>query len=477
MTKIMKRLTFVGFIAVLVVALTACGNNGSGNSAKSANNSGNQSSKSSSDNGGKSNNSKSDNGTTTKTAKKMDLGGRTITLEAWWDAAPQNTSLSGKELIAQQKKVEQEYNVKIKYVNVPFGDVTKKFTSSVLSGQPFADIARLQYDWALTAAGKKELQPIGSFAPDMTKYNHVKTMDKINGQYYGFDNKTAVAAAGLYYNREIFKKLNLPDPHQLIKEGKWNWSEFEKLAKQATVDSNGDGKNDYWGFSGWETDMINFLVPSNGAQIVNLSTGKVDLTNPKVEAAFEEISKLYNTDHVVKVEPKSKPSNWKERDTFKDGDVAMTYGWLWQSGTWKGIDYGFVPFPKGPSATDWVSPFVTANEWTIPKGVKNPAAVMAIYNDLQDVKPTEDYPGQNYFEQNLKHQDDIDSAKMLASKYYVPPYAMFDFSKTKIYNMIGDVVDGHKAVASVMKTYQPQTQAAVTATLNGGTDTKKKSSK
>lgn len=404
----------------------------------------------------------------------MDLNGRTITFAAWWDASPSNDkSASGKELQAQQAKVEKEYNVKIKYVNVPFNDFQKKFTTSVLSGQPFADVVRLQYDWALNAAANKQIMPVSSFAPDMSKYPHLISRGQFFGQNYAFDTSSA-SAAGIYYNPAVFKKLNLPDPHQLVKEGKWTWAEFEKIAKEATKDTNGDGKNDTWGFSGWDQEMMQFFLPSNGASMVDLKTGKVDLSNQKVVQAYDFVNKLYNTDHVVKVEPKSTPDTWTERQTFKDGDVAMTYGWDWEgSGQWKDMDYGFVQFPKGPSlpaGSGFVNPYYTGgtNDWFMPKGVKNPQAVMQIYNDLNNVKSLEDYVGQNYFEQNFKHQADIDAARSLSKKVTEVPYTLFDASKNNPFpniNMMTDIITKHKSVTSVMKSYQSKAQAAVDSVL------------
>lgn len=466
--KAAKRILFSMLILSLVIALTACGsqnasssqNNGQkqgGDTQKSDNTT---QSKQSSDSSSK-DSSKAD---TNNATPALDLKGRTITIAAYFDPAPKGDTLLGKELVAQQKKVEKEYNVKIKYMNVPYGDATKKLTSSVLAGKPFADMVRLSYSWSLAAAGKKEILPVSSFVTDASKYKHLQTKDKIFGNNYGFDT-TLTRASGIWYNREIFNKLNLPDPHKLVKEGKWTWSEFEKLAKQATVDNNGDGKNDYWGISGSSSDLIQFLLPSNDTQMVNLDTGKVNLTDPKVIASYDFMKKLYKTDHVWKSEPKSSPDNWKERNTFKDGDVAMAWGYLWEYKTWKSIDTGFVPFPKGPSGKDWSSPLGMA-AWFIPKGVKNPQDVIAVYNAMQDVKPTEDYFGQNYVETRLHHQDDIDQARMLMNKLYAPPYQDFDLSKFGLYDIDTKIVIKNQSSTSVLKSDQQKAQSVVSAVLN-----------
>jgi hypothetical protein len=71
----------------------------------------------------------------------------------------------------------------------------------------------------------------------------------------------------VYFQKTLWKELNLPDPYELVRRGEWTWErllEFSNIAKQ---DLNGDGviegPNDRWGFvspgddlmRGWYTSM------------------------------------------------------------------------------------------------------------------------------------------------------------------------------------------------------------------------------
>lgn len=465
--KNVKKCGLIVFAFILAIGLTACGSNqsasqsGNGNTSTSNNNTKTSGTdKTKSDQGKASNTSNSSTADTTTQKRIMNLNGRTITITAWWNAAPSGSNAQSKEMIAQQKKVEQEYNVKIKYVNTSINDINKKLISSTLSGKPFADIVRLQEDWAISDAAKKLLQPLNSYALDLSKYTHLVPKAKFSGTQYGFDTKYGVGG-GVYYNRNIFKQYNLPDPHKLFKDGKWTWSEFEKLAKQATRDTNGDGQNDVWGLSGSSDDYMLFLVSSNDAHLVT-DTGKVNLTGPKVKQVFDFLKEIHSN-KTFEMEAKT-PDNWKQRETFKQGNVAMTDGWLWQHSDYKNIDYGFVPFPKGPSGSQTVSPIVGPNVWFIPKGVKNPKAVIQIFNALQDVKPLTDYIGQNTFEASLKYQDDIDSAKLITQHPYAPEYQNFDgFPTSKI---ASEILAKHQDVNSVLKKYTPEAQTVVDKVLH-----------
>ncbi len=47
----------------------------------------------------------------------------------------------------------------------------------------------------------------------------------------------------LYYNKDMFDKAQLAYPND-----KWTWDDFLSAAKKLTLDTNGDGKTDQWGF-------------------------------------------------------------------------------------------------------------------------------------------------------------------------------------------------------------------------------------
>lgn len=390
---------------------------------------------------------------------KSDLGGRTIRIAAWWDDSPKPDTDTGKALVEQQKKVEQKYNIKIEYVNVPFNDYVQKFTTTVLAGQPFADIVRLQYDWALGAVTKGQLLKLNSYI-DITKSKNLQKGYPLKGEDYGFSTKGATNDGGILYNRELFKKLGLTDPQELVQQGKWNWDEFEKLAKQATQDTNNDGKPDTWGWSGWDAEAGQFFIVSNGGTIADDTAGKEMLSDPKTIEAIDFLNKLYNVDKVVKVK-KGDVNLWEERTTFGDGDVAMSYGWGWLTDEYKkkNIDYGYVPFPKGPKGTDFVNPMSGGHAWFIPKGVDKPEVVERIYDELKDVPSKESYPGQDWLEMKFKTQKDIDLIRKMEGK---EKFMNFGAYPEYPYNtFVGNVIKDQVPAATAAEKLKQSAQASI----------------
>ena len=47
-----------------------------------------------------------------------------------------------------------------------------------------------------------------------------------------------------------------------------------EIAKQATKDTNNDGKTDVWGFSGWAIDAVKHFTAANGAKSLMIPMAK-----------------------------------------------------------------------------------------------------------------------------------------------------------------------------------------------------------
>jgi multiple sugar transport system substrate-binding protein len=397
-----------------------------------------------------------------------DLGGRTITFAAWWNLAPDPESLDGQERLDIIKQVESNYNVKIKFHEpLAWEEVNQTFITSVLDGKPFADLLRFQYDWALPAALKGQLQKFGDLA-DPEYITSISPAPLLLGEEYGFMGIDPTDASGVFYNRDIVEELGLKSPHDYLKEGNWTWETFTELAKAATKDTNNDGTNDYWGLAGWAHDFSQFAVASNDSRIVFDTENKEGLTDPKTIAAYEWIRQLHHDERVWKAI--ENPNAWTERDTFGTGDVLFTAGWLWQQGGFQeNVNLGFVPFPMGPSGTEYVSANDAGNTWFIPAGVKDADVVLRIYNDIYvNLNDDEDYPGQNALEGRFDHQEDIDAVRMVNTpdKMVLHYQRAFESTGFPVYDITHQIIVEGQPVATAVEMYKQQAQAAIDQLVN-----------
>lgn len=391
-----------------------------------------------------------------------DLGGRVIKVSAWWDLKPAGNTAGEKARLEKIAEVEKKYNVKFEFVNVPFEEYMNKFTTTVLAGEPFADIVQMEYKSALPAILKGQLLPVSEYTTPENNINKehdlLEKLPAIAGGEYAFDNPV-VLGLGMHYNRDVFKKLGLPDLQELYNKGEWNWDKFLEIAKQATKDTDNDGKTDVWGFSGWSLDIVRHLTVSNGGVTVDATNKKEGLSDPKTIEATEFVNKMYNVDKVVKVKTGNK-MDWNESNTFKDGDVAMFTAAEWMLPDTK-FDFGVVPMPQGPNGNKEATYANTAQSGKfIPKGVKDPKLVYQIFEETFDIPPTEEYAGQDYLESLYKHQEDIDMVRQHIARTGVttlddayPDYPTYAF--------VEDVLVKNTSVTAAAEKYKQQAQAAI----------------
>lgn len=447
----MKGLSLILFCLIFLLSACGGGNNAAGNTPPPAPETGNKAPE---------NTAESDPPAAEEPA--VDLGGRVIKVAAWWDLKPAGATAGEKARLEKIAEVEKKYNCKIEFVNVPFEEYMNKFTTSVLAGEPFADIVQLEYKSALPAILKGQLLPISEFTTEKNNINNKADLmiksPALGGGEYAFDNPGTIAL-GIHYNRDIFKKLGLPDLQELYNKGEWNWDKFLEIAKQATKDTDNDGKTDVWGYSGWAIDAVKHFTAANGGKIVDDENGKEMLSDPRTIEAAEFVNRLYNVDKVVRVKSGNK-TNWEETNTFLDGNVAMFVAAEWQL---KDLTFeaGVVPIPNGPQGSpEQTYAFTAAAAKFIPKGVKDPAIVYQIYEETFDIPPTEEYPGQDYMESIYANQEDIDMIREHISGTGVitvdeayPNYPTGAF--------VEDIIVKNQSVAATAEKYKQQAQAAV----------------
>jgi multiple sugar transport system substrate-binding protein len=398
------------------------------------------------------------------TAAPMDLGGRTIHITAWWDDKPKDDSEAGKKALARIAEVEKMYNVKLVWDNIPWDQFQAKFTAGELAGTPIGDIVMLGSGWAIPAVVAGQIMTVDSYTTPIEDINtdmkYMKKQPPFLGQTYMF-GAVGTGGGGIAYNRDLFKKLGLPDLHTFVDAGTWTWDKFLEIAKLATKDTNNDGKIDTWGTSGWSTELGSFLIASNDGIIADVDNGKEAITNPNTIEALEFLNKLYNVDKVVK--SKSGDFAAYERDVFKEStDVAMSYTWDWMY-PYDKFDYGFVPFPKGPKSTDYAYPADEQN-WVIPVGVKDPNLVYAVFEAIKTLDSGEEYPSQSWIEGLLKHEDDIDVlVKQVNGKSKMQLQNAFD--KFPYGDVVADILVKKQSVSTTVQKYKQQAQDAMDKVL------------
>lgn len=121
----------------------------------------------------------------------------------------------------------------------------------------------------------------------------------------------------IHYNTKVFDEMGVPYPKE-----NWTWDEFLETAKKLTVDKNGDGKIDQYGFL--VTDRLFSAAPfiyGAGGKFISDDYSKGLINSPESKEALQFYVDLVQKHKVALHLPGANPAN--QFDAFISGQAAM----------------------------------------------------------------------------------------------------------------------------------------------------------
>jgi len=388
----------------------------------------------------------------------FDLGGRTIKVVAWWDMTIPEDNPDNIQRKANLDALMEKHNFNIEYVSIDYGEYQTKVVASLMAGEPIGDIVRLGKTYTVPTLVKQDLLwPLDEYVKNDNAFNTKVTTElyTYDGKGYGFTDDKANFISGVFYNRTLMNQLGLKSLQDYVNEENWNWDKFIQVAKEANKDTNNDGKLDVWGLA--NRGLLEQSLYSNEA---NLTVGdQQNLDDSKTLESLNFVSRLA-TEQVPRP---TEGGDWTEPSQFfRQGNTLMYVGAMHEVSGIKtdmaDYDIGFVPFPKGPSATAYHSGEALFQALTIPKTVENPEQLMYIWEKINDIESMYDYPSQASLESNFTNEEDINNAVEVQKGMLVldhntyPSLPYWDFE--------GELTSG-TSVSTVVESYKATFQAAI----------------
>lgn len=214
---------------------------------------------------------------------------------------------------------------------------------------------------------------------------------KPDGDMYAFPY--AIIHTVLWYNMDAFDEAGIPYPS----EDGWTWDEFLNAAKALTVDKDGDGRIDQYGFwlyRGRYAQVEPWIYQNNG-NLLNAAQTRFQADDNAVEA-LRFLTSLV-TEHEV-APPPSEFAGFRLQDVFPLGFAAM-----WVDGNWqiantraqhedpeRAFRFAAAPIPRGPNwesdiAYGWADMFGIAattqypdQAWELIKCLTGPKRTVAL---------------------------------------------------------------------------------------------------
>ena len=159
----------------------------------------------------------------------------------------------------------------------------------------------------------------------------------------------------VYYNKDYFRELGISPPEKL------DASNFIPLAKQLTVDSNGDGKPDKWGFTfgGGMRRHFYTLIEQFGGRFISQHADEYVIDT---DASKRALQYVYDTVDLHRISPRPQFVGGNIWQGFLGGRIAMFADGIWMMNGLKAhgsFDWGVLPYPQlGSQKAVWGSSHV-----------------------------------------------------------------------------------------------------------------------
>lgn len=270
-------------------------------------------------------------------------------------------------------------DIKVKVMAVPatgWSSYFAKVVSMVAGGTP-PDIARVAIEGARFFAAKGLSMPLDSYIQkdkeELQEFFddvHPKLVEpfRYKGSLYqlpGTWNNMVI-----FYNTKLFEKYGIKRPPD-----DWNTDTFLEIARKITVDEDGDGVPDQWGFGRVSTGAFGVVpwVFNFDSNILSDDWTQSNANDPKLVAAFRWMQDLI---WKYRVAPSPTGIDWYT--IFATGKLGMT-GWgRWPVVHFTGLefyDYDIMYFPKATTQTTVYG----INSYCIMKSAKNPDEAWRLY--------------------------------------------------------------------------------------------------
>lgn len=339
-------------------------------------------------------------------------------------------------LVPLVEEFERINNVKIENLIWSYREVEEMLLRSVITGELEADMSGADFNrhaLLLDKAGLIEHTNDWLEAnPDIYNLAPPGIWDaytNLDGNILGWLYNTHATA--LAYNEKSFARAGI-DPGAVV-----SWEKFLDVAKKFTVDTDGDGEPDTYGFMGRATsptaswrDFFADWAMGNGGEFLVREQGRwiPAVMSEEVLEAGQFISDLMFKDEVM---PKDM-MGWGDKDAMRligegNGGFYQAYSslgmWFEEGGAFPGIEWqddirGMV-VPKGPMGIRPVSTY-EAGGWVIAKNISEEKKAMAYkFMKWMILNSDKAYGAQSAYTPGLKAYAEI--APVYADYAYIVP--------------------------------------------------------
>lgn len=220
--------------------------------------------------------------------------------------------------------LERNPGTRLELIHIPSqSDYRKRLGADFAAGSP-ADVVLINYRRYAAFAERGALEPLGPYLRRSDLLQEADFYPQAVAPFYWEGELMCIpqnlSSLVVYYNRDMFDAAGLAYPPQTG----WSWDEFLRAAQALTVDADGDGNPEQYGF-GTDVELIRVapLIWQRGGELLDSAErpSRLALDSPEALAAIQWFVDLQTRHRVVPNAAEEESEDSESR--FLNGRLAM----------------------------------------------------------------------------------------------------------------------------------------------------------
>lgn len=316
-----------------------------------------------------------------------DMGGKTIKIaDGYWIAGESDT-LEKQYCAKILKEIEKDYNCHIEVFAPNMSTLEQDITTSAAAGKVYANIINIQHEFSNiyhsgNIADVSTIKNLGVGSNDWLWVG--EDFNTINGVQYGVaflqQQCQSVNWNVLTYNKTLAEKYGIEDMYELVRNKEWTYEKFAEICQTVTTKSNGSVKgmvNGYLCFGNFvSTNDVDFVTNKDGKYVYNCLSDNV-LNALQFCQDFNRKGLLDTENYIGNDYGLTESNVFMARKTLFHLSDFWVVSEVFSSGM--PDDYGVLPLPMGPDATDYVGVATNCKSYCFIKGdpdIEDAAAIL-----------------------------------------------------------------------------------------------------
>ncbi len=306
------------------------------------------------------------------------LKGKTIRIASWGNVKPTAGTKIGDMKLEQIVAAEEKFGCVVEYVTIT--DLTQQLLTAATTGQIVADVimqrAHRVQDLLLQGEYFWSMEDLGFDPADEIYNTDTKHYTTNNGKTYGFWYDPTEQAQFMVMNKTLLDMAGLEVPYNLVKEKKWNWDAWLNIMQKTTDKTTGIN-----GFTASGTFPMTMMYANETSLYAEKDGKHISNTgDTRLVETFDFTSKCIGSLKVMDYKIGSAATLALEN--FVGGKCATAIVGTYQirdtiSKKMTG-NYGIMPIPMGPSATNYVNGNSECKTFCIQKAVDKEEAIALV---------------------------------------------------------------------------------------------------